>query len=308
MTTCKNPDGGHAFRRCRDFARQLVIAIIVLALAPGCRPKSEGNGTASSDDTGAVRLSSIHSRRDIERVFRLGMTTNEILARLGPCLDITGFPDGTLLWTYWLHPFPEEGTNNGLYLLAARLSITNGRVGHVGYLRAAESVAQTQEALSNGMHIKGLPDGSVEPYLLTLSIVSSNRIDGACFVDSQRFPKLGYVPTAPGVTITNLRSVVIERHSPTQPSQRSFPGRSFVIYFAEHDSLVIHSFTRTNVSRRILISVCGEPIAAPVLVSPIDTGSLVFDCTDPAVAERLQQQLTQMAREKPVSPPQSDGR
>ena len=114
---------------------------------------------------------------------------------------------------------------------------------------------------------------------------------GGRFVDSQRFPKLGYVPVTPDVTIAKLRTVVIERRPPSEPW-------SFVIYLTERDSLAIESFTRTNVSRSVLISVCGQPVAAPVLLSSIDTGSFVFDCADRVVAERLERELTQMATEK----------
>jgi len=293
--TWQNPDRGHTPCHCREFACHVAIAIIVLALAVGCRPKNDANKAAPSHTTDAVGLSSIHSRRDFERVLKRGMTTNEVLASLGPCSDTMTFPDGTLLWTYWFHPFPEEG----MYVLAARLSITNGRVEHVGFLRATEPMAGTQEGLSNGVHTKkGLPDGSTEPCLLTLSIVSSNRIEGTRFVDSQRFPRLGYVPMTPEVSIAKLRTVVIERHPPTEPNQQAFPGWSFVVYLTEEDSLVLQSFTRTNVSHRILISVNSEPVAAPVLLSPIDTGSFVFDCADRKVAERLERELTRMSKEE----------
>jgi hypothetical protein len=95
---------------------------VVLTLAPACHRKGEGNGTVSSHATDPVQISSIQSRRDIERVLKTGMTTNEVLARMGPCSDIITFPDGALLWTYWLHPFREDGKDKGLYVLAARLT------------------------------------------------------------------------------------------------------------------------------------------------------------------------------------------
>lgn len=297
MMTWKNANRGHTPCRCREFACQVVIAIVVLALAPGCRPKSEANGAASGHITEAVGLDSIHSRRDLDGVLKRGMTTNEVLVRLGNSSDIMTLTDGMLEWTYWLHPFPAEGEMKGLYVVAARLSITNGRVEHVGYVYMSAPTVGTQVALSNGAHSNQLHGGSIQPCLLTLSVISSNRIVGGRFIDSQRFPQLGYVPMTPEVSIGKVRSVVIERHPPTQSNQLDFPGWSFVVYLTEEDSLLLQSFTGTNVSRRVLISVNNEPIAAPVVLTPIDTGSFVFDCTDRVVAERLERELTQMAKE-----------
>ena len=294
--------------RSLGFLPRMVVAIVVLIFVAACGPMTERGPTVSNPNADAAQVSSIQSRRDIERVLWRNMTTNEVFARLGPCSDIITFPDGALLWTYWLRPFREEYNSNALYVLAVRLSITNGRVEHVGYLRASEPRAGTDGVLPDGAHTNAQTNASTEPCLVTLSVVSSNQIDGERLVDSQKFPKLGYVRTTPEVTIAKLRTVVIETHSSAQPSQPGTPGRSFVIYLTEQDSRVIQSFTGTNVLRRILISVCGEPVAAPVLISPIDTGSLVFDCTDPVVAERLEQELTLMAREEPRSPHQDGGR
>ena len=128
MTRCKSPEMGRTFPRSREFAHRTIVAIVMFSLSAGCRPRSEEDGTVSTN-TDAARLSTIHSRADLEQVLKPGMTTNAVLARLGPCSNVMTFPDGTLLWTYWLEPFPEE---SGLYVLAARLSITNGRVGNLG--------------------------------------------------------------------------------------------------------------------------------------------------------------------------------
>jgi hypothetical protein len=275
----------------------VVVAVIVLALAPGCRPKTESSETASDHTAHAVALNSIHSKRDLDLVLKLGMTTNEVLVRLGDSTDITTLPDGRLQWTYWLHPFPGEGEMKGLYVLAARLSITNGQVAHVGYLYADAPTVRTQVVISSGAHSNGLPGSSSKPCPLTLSVVSTNRIVGGRFIDTQKLPKLGYVPTTPEVSIGKVRTVVIERHPPTGPNQQDFAGWSFTVYLTEEDSLVVQAFTRTNVSRRVLISVNNEPIDAPVVLTPIDTGSLVFSCTDRLVAQQLERELSTMAKE-----------
>src|SRR5438067_1670089 len=123
MTIWNSPEGAQRPRGGWGSAGRVAVAVLILASATGCRPRNEADGAASGRATEPVSLSSIHSKRDIDRVLKLGMTTNEVLARVGDSAEISAFPDGTLEWTYWLDPFPGEGKMRGLYVLAVHLSV-----------------------------------------------------------------------------------------------------------------------------------------------------------------------------------------
>jgi hypothetical protein len=120
--------------------------------------------------------------------------------------------------------------------------------------------------------VAGLPAAASlsQSNALSLFVVSDTAPLRGRYVDTERFPKLGYVRETPDLSVKSVVSVTRRRSESGQPL--------VVIELTSKDAATLQQFTAANVHRRMLVMLGEQPIAAPYILVPIDTGSLVIQC------------------------------
>lgn len=112
---------------------------------------------------------------------------------------------------------------------------------------------------------------------LRFFVVSDEKIPDGRYLDTAEFPKLGYIRNTPDLVVSNLQSVTtntaswLETYQGKQ-TQKSAPA--FQILMLASDSKRFSELTRTNLGHRLLLMLEERPLIAPVIMSPIESGSI----------------------------------
>jgi len=205
--------------------------------------------------------SKIKSTTDIDRLLKRGMGTNQIVAELG-WPDFQGSFEEEKNWWYGLSPFPGEGDMKALYMSDLILSITNGHLmqWNCSYRgRNSYSLAGAQNHVLSGRKDRK-PGGSMN---LKLFLVSDHPMAAGQFVDSDLFPKLGWISKKPDLEIPTLKSVVW---------RINLKAWQVDVSLDEDDAAKFGHLTEANVAKKLLIVVGDKLVSAPVIRSRLSDG------------------------------------
>jgi hypothetical protein len=271
----------------------------VLALLVSCDQKAEfsdTNQTRSETDKDGVALA-VRNISELHQLFVVGMTTNQIISRCGNPQDIMDLSGGVREWRYSVNPFPAEGGMSGTYVFGVRLELSNGQLARVkcDYM-GIPSGASPQELTgqtTNAVTEVNRPSVTV----LKLFVVSASPIPGGTYFNTQQFPRLGYIPPTPNLAITTIKSATIAEQTIAEEGNKTTTVWSLSVYLNDQDARLLRSMTLTNIPCRILTMVDEEPVAAPVLTTPLSDGNLAFECRNRQVIEVLQNALAEMKRQ-----------
>ncbi len=270
----------------------LFVSCMVAGALVSCGYKSGEPGYGRQrDSTRETPQPTIRSTKTLKELLVPGMSTNEIVARFGqPCwtLDSGGAVER---WHYSLPVFPADDEMEGNYVDGFLVTITNGHLAHWGcsYFSRGYNVRR-EEVFPVG-------DGNVAPESIKMFVVSEDPIADGRLIDDARFPKLGYIPQSPSFMLSRLKKVILEERVSTNPKKSGDTVWSFVLFLGEEDSERFAAFTASNVSKRVLIMVGDEPVAAPIIRAPLQGGSFCIDCTDKALVETIKARLSKMPQQ-----------
>lgn len=186
----------------------------------------------------------------------------------------------------------------GTMVIGVLIGITNGHLAYWECAYAGAGEKATREDLPTPATNITTGVTTQDSPALKFFVVSSQPIANGHFVDTQLLPKLGFVSLSPDLAVSKLKGVVVEQR---QSSAAETGGRtvwSFTIQLTPQDATQLASFTATNISKQILITVCDEPVSAPTVRAPLETGSLVIECNDGPQVEAIKSQLAKMKRPK----------
>lgn len=176
------------------------------------------------------------------------------------------------------------GCSNGNEQESARADDTAGRAIQV---LPATPVSQRAATGTNGLADKLAP-------AVSFHVVTSNSLPGGRFIDTPKFPKLGFIAQRPTMVISNWQNVRIEQ----RPTDSNPPGKLFVLRLTATapDAIEIANLTRTNLLRTILISIDEEPLMAPRIGAVIESGEVEIHSTNRVDVETLRSRLIQVNR------------
>src|SRR5205807_1224100 len=83
---------------------------------------------------------------------------------------------------------------------------------------------------------------------LKFFVVSSQPTTNGHFVDTERFPKLGFVPPSPNLVVRKLKEVLLEKRGPPESEPGGRRVWSFGIQLTSEDATQLASLTATNIS------------------------------------------------------------
>jgi hypothetical protein len=234
---------------------------------------------------------------DLQRVLFRGVGTNEIVASLGKPDRIEILGEEKVEWRFSLTPFPagkqmaEETYVDGLIL-----AITNGHLADWGCAYVRRPPKRTQETLFPDRGERATQTPAQDLPRLNLFVVSSDPIDGGRFIDTQLFPKLGYISPTPDLSISELREVTFEQRIASGPGNQGGTNWAFGIFLTRKDAAQLESLTARNVSRKLLIMAGDEAVSAPKILEPLGTGSLVIECSERSLMDTIKKHLARIQR------------
>jgi preprotein translocase subunit SecD len=127
---------------------------------------------------------------------------------------------------------------------------------------------------------------------LKFFIVSSNQIPGGRFIDTEQFPKLGFIANAPDLAIKTLKKVTLqeqrERLIANNPNQKTWAIKFFL---TEADAPRLESFTSNNIDNNVLMTFGDEPLLSASISEPISGGILGVTLTNQVIVEEARRRL-----------------
>ncbi len=237
---------------------------------------------------------------DIRRCLPVGLTTNEITAHLGPPDRIREAEKGWAEWTYSLPPFLEGDAFPGTYVSGVSVIITNGHLARWGcsYYRPPGTTVVHEEIYPNSgdRHPEATNQGRP---LLQFFIVSTNPITGGRLIDTERFPKLGFISSNANleIEIKSLRGVTFEEQTFGNPPNAVEKEWTLSCHLSETDAPRFESFTADNIDKRLLMMIANEPLFSAPILEPISGGNFRLASTNQAVIEAAKKQFINVPHE-----------
>jgi len=218
------------------------------------------------------------------------MGTNEILASFGKPSWVETLAATNIEWGYRTPEFSADDGMRGSYMIGVILRITNGFLARWTCTYMDQDVVSRKEGLvsSNGTTPASPLDNAP---VLKLFVVSLEPIAKGGFVDTARFPKLGYISATPAMTIDKLKAVTVDARPHTEAAGNSFTNWEFSIYLMPEDSKRFKSLTTENLSKTLLTIINDESISASKIMEPIASGVFILGCSDADIVEMLKSQF-----------------
>jgi len=235
----------------------------------------------------------ITSQLDLERLLVPGMATNEIVLGLGEPGLVENLSSNYQVWHLSVPPFPEEAEwpqPHPSYVVGVTIGITNG---HLAYWGAISGEMQT-DPLASVEAGSTANQQEIDIPTIQFFLVSKEPIPGGRFIDTVRFPRLGYVAQTPILTIDTLKTSTFGEHSLSDHEGRT--NWSFGIFLLEDDAAKLEAITTTNLSKKLLMTIGSEPVSASTVVMPLVEGNLLFECQDRPLMEFVKRELEKMNR------------
>jgi hypothetical protein len=268
-----------------------VVISVSAALLEGCGAKTE-TATNSQHSVNSSEKRTVKSTADIGKLLAPSIGTNEIVARFGHPQSIQHLNDQAL-WRYDVAPFPADDAMRGTYVIGVTIGVTNGHLAYWGCVyrekQQNERIVSRQGSLLSG-------DGRKFPEL-KFFVVSTNPIPEGRWMDTDRFPKLGYISSNPTLTIRTLKEVSLEERSVELSQNQSRTFWAFRVELTPEDVPSLRAITATNVLKTMLITVEDEPVIAPRIMMPLEKGVFEIKCDDRVLMEVVKEHLAKMQRQ-----------
>ena len=274
-----------------------IMFYVVSVITACCEERKAGPiAPAPSSAVTTNSSSSFRSTIEIRQKLILGMTTNEVIRHLGMPLAVEDLGNTRVLWRFQIIEFPADDEMRGAFVSGISTGFTNGRLAHVGFLYAAHP---SERKVDVGKATAHSDVGAGKVHRLKLFTVSTNSIPGGRFVDSRRFPQLGYISLIPDLEISQLKSATAIERSVAGLGGQSNTVWVVKVFLSDEDSKRLESLTRNHASETILMVVDNEPVFAPRILGPIATGSFELICKERSLFEFVKPRLTGLV---PASP------
>jgi hypothetical protein len=276
------------------FLRAFCTAFLSASLFVGCSSKNEVPVELRKGAANPHAPVPIRDMADLRRLLVAGMGTNQIVAVFGEPRWTEDLGKGEQVWHYGFPAFPADNEMRGSCVVGVAIGITNGLLAiwgcsHVG-VPSDHRVPQQQVLPSD--------TGQADPHeQLKVFIVSSDPTANGQFIDTERFPKVGFIPRTPNLAIHKVKEVTLDERAFSESEGQNRTIWSFSIFLNEEDATRLKTLTETNVSRQIVIMIRDEPVSAPRIRAPLENGVLQIECSERSVMELLKKLFASMEQQ-----------
>lgn len=268
----------------------LWMICILASFLVGCNQREKASEVVSSG-TDRSAQQSIRSMADLRMLLIPTLETSKIVEALGEPHWKENLGEGREEWHFSIPPFPAGDAMRGTAVAGVSIGITNGRLANWG----CTYVGSANEGVSRSQPVLGLNTQPVNSVPLQFFLVRSEPIGDGRFIDTERFPKLGFVARNPILAVHRLKEVTLDEQVLSQQLGRT--NWSFGIFLTPEDGAKLKAITATNISIKILIMIGGEPVSAPTIRAPLETGSFAIECGDRSLMESVKKHLAELERQ-----------
>lgn len=267
----------------------VTVCAILGAGYVGCSSKPEPSILCAEENNKPKPWCAIKSVQDLGRFLLPGMETNQILAVLGAPRWSEDVGDGKMVWHHRILPLPADDAapNTNVSVIGVALDLTNGRLASWACIYAGlpqDDQIRRERTLLGGMMGKGGAE-------LRFFVVSPVPIPHGRYVDSVAFPELGYIAAIPSLTIDRVTKAELEEATNISGFHENTSACLLRIAVSAEDAKLLKQMTATNIGKRVLVMIGGQPICAPRIVAPLEAGSFVAEISDPAVVKTIKKEL-----------------
>lgn len=122
---------------------------------------------------------------------------------------------------------------------------------------------------------------------ISFYIVSESEIDDGIYFNNSKFPRLGYISNKASLAVKQLEWV----------KAGEGPHRdSIIIGLTAEDARRFKQLTSQNVRARMLVTVNDKPIIAPIITSPIESGTVEITGINEGEVSELKQVLDRLVK------------
>jgi hypothetical protein len=180
----------------------------------------------------------------------------------------------------------------GTWVAGASVWITNGGFSHVGFAyHGPDSKNLTMEPV-RPVNL----NRDEQPPKLRFFVVNDDPVDGGRFIDTSKFPKLGYIAATPDLMIGWLKRITMNEQLVTDSENRQHTNWSFNLTLPEEFVPQLKAMTEMNISKRVLIMLGEESILAPTIVSPLETAEIAVSVSERSSMENLKRSISRMTQ------------
>jgi hypothetical protein len=279
----------------------MLLTLCATGLLVDCGRRNNGftNQTIPSSENRPGPRLAIRSMAELRQLLPLGLGTNEVFARLGPPDSAEESEKGRVDWTYSVAPLPADNMRVGTYVIGVTATITNGHLAWWGCVYAsAHATTIRHEDIYHNPGSQPSLSNSQDASLLTFYILSTNPITGGRLIDTEEFPKLGFIASKAQLEINSLQGVTLDEATIVSPVNAVVRVWTLEFHLSETDAPRFESFTTDNVDKSFLMMVGDQPLFSTLIREPILGGNVRFESTNQTVIAAVTNTLINRLREK----------
>lgn len=261
----------------------LVFATVSLFCA--CGPTSNSvEKTKASAIRSAKPLKHLREE-DLAKLLSVGMSKEEVFKTLGnPPFDPIP-AEGGFTNLHYLFEVADRSTPEP-FISGVTVVIKENKVVRWTPISRSGSPSVTTKQISPKSEQLGKDNQLVA---VSLWLLTTNMIDGGRYINTEKLPKLGYIPKEPSLTITRLKS--LEDVSDIEPTLR--------LTLVDDDAVTLQKITSENIGRKLLVMVGEHPLIAPQINTVISSGRLQIPCDDADELAQLRAALGKLLSTSP---------
>jgi hypothetical protein len=262
----------------------IFLRLMVISLLPSlvsCGPRSDNRATDHTDAMAIQKAAEDYLRP----LLHAGESEANLVSRFGPPAFRSGTPTNGVCLTFYL---PDGSNAEKIAAICGfEAFFVSNRLSSWLPIYVSSPTESTQYTSKTPDRTRQLPSGP-DQALLSFHLVSPEQRSGTTFVDSHKFPSLGYMSTSPDVVI---RSGYYTVHTSANE-----PNKCEVEFLlSDEDSQKLGVLTGGNVGKRVAMLVGSNIVAAPYVASPILSGRVALELPK-AEGEALFRQLEGVKR------------
>jgi hypothetical protein len=243
------------------------VALVLAVFFVGC-------GSKDKDATGnSVTKRFTLDETNLSTIIHLGMSREALITKLGEPLGTTDVEGGYIAYDYLFEVSDWEGPRRSV-VAGVSVFLKNDKVAEwkpihqmVGGYRKGDTPVQIEPRRSAEGQV---PSDSH----LTFWLLSDQPTEGGRYIDTERLPKLGFIPKEPSLRIVRLKGLLQRREITSNAKNEEVENPVLGIELVAEDAPSFEKLTRETQGKRVLMMVGETPVIAPMMSVVITGGKL----------------------------------
>lgn len=275
--------------------KTMLYAILLLSAVLSWRSYGQSTSPASIETLEHQPLKSFPTESAVSNVVKVGVSRQVVTNAFGEPSSHVTTPDGTVVEFYDVdlgnRAVEWENKYSGFEIFYKYGRVSAWAPTYSSrYISGVNDQPVTDTNLLNPPGSK--PNSTNSAAEIEFSVVNDTPLSGTVYMDTPRFPNLGYVPVKPDLKVRRLQSVELMIDKKANGNEEK--AYEVAITLLSKDAETFSKITAQNIARRMLLSVDRNPVRAPRIISPIKNAAMVITDLSQKEAESLTASLRGM--------------